>query len=138
MAARTSRSVLAAAVEFPTLFSKSSSSLSLVASVFHLALAVSVAATEMTRTIEFNRDVRPILADHCFACHGPDARQRKADLRLDTPETGNPQREGGPVVVARHPEKSELWRRINSTDPDEQMPPLTIGRRLNESEVSIL
>src|SRR4051812_1453255 len=93
---------------------------------------------EAPRAIEFNRDVRPILADHCFACHGPDARQRKADLRLDIPDAVNPQREGGPVVVAGQPEESELWRRINSTDATEQMPPPTKGRRLNENEVYTL
>src|SRR5262245_57992595 len=80
-------------------------------------------AAETPRTVEFNRDVRPILADHCFACHGPDSRQRKADLRLDSPQATDPKRENGPVVVAGDPEKSELWRRINSTDRDEQMPP---------------
>jgi mono/diheme cytochrome c family protein len=88
--------------------------------------------------VEFNRDVRPILADHCFACHGPDARQRKADLRLDSAESADPKRENGPVVIAGDPAKSELWRRINSTDPDEQMPPPGKGRHLIDSELSIL
>src|SRR5438309_9582137 len=108
------------------------------ASVFHLLLVASVAAAEPPLAIEFNRDIRPILADHCFACHGPDARQRKADLRLDIPEAADPKREEGPVVVAGHPEKSRLWRRINSSDPDEQMPPPDKGRRLNEGEIAIV
>jgi len=80
-----------------------------------LAIASAAGAEQPPRAIEFNRNVRPILADHCFQCHGPDAKQRKADLRLDMPEPGNSKREGGPVIVAGHPEKSELWRRITST-----------------------
>src|SRR3954452_4234897 len=86
-----------------------------------LALASAARGAEPPRAIEFNREVRPILADHCFQCHGPDAKQRKADLRLDVPEAGDPKRDGGPVVIAGQPEKSELWRRITSTDPDERM-----------------
>ncbi len=106
----------------------------------HLVLVCCLAglAADAPQTIEFNRDVRPILADHCFACHGPDGRQRKADLRLDTPEAADPKRENGAVVVAGNLEKSELWRRINSSDLDEQMPPPGKGRRLNEAEIAIL
>ena len=83
------------------------------ASVMALVLA-SIARSE--QRIEFNRDVRPILADHCFACHGPDSKQRQGDLRLDTAEAASPNREGGAVVVAGHPEQSELWRRITAAD----------------------
>src|SRR5947209_18894079 len=88
-----------------------------------LAMARAAYAGKPQRGVEFNRDVRPILADHCFQCHGPDAKQRKADLRLDMPEPGYSKREGGVVVVAGQPEKSELWRRITSADPEERMPP---------------
>jgi len=68
-------------------------------------------------TIDFNRDVRPILSDNCFACHGFDAASRKADLRLDT-------REGAvaEVIVPGKPEASELIARVKSSDPDEVMP----------------
>jgi len=82
--------------------------------------------------IEFNRDVRPILADHCFQCHGPDAKQRQAELRLDI-ETAEPK-----VIVAGQPENSELIRRITSADPDERMPPPDKGRKLTENEVRAL
>jgi hypothetical protein len=67
--------------------------------------------------IDFNRDVRPILSDNCFACHGFDAASREAELRLDT-------REGAlaEVIVAGKPEASELIARVTSSDPDELMP----------------
>jgi mono/diheme cytochrome c family protein len=106
----------------------------------HLLLLVCLAgyAAGAPQSIEFNRDVRPILADHCFACHGPDAQQRKADLRLDTPEAADPKRENGAVVVAGQLAKSELWRRVTSSDRDEQMPPPNKGRRLNDGEIAIL
>jgi uncharacterized protein DUF1553/uncharacterized protein DUF1549/concanavalin A-like lectin/glucanase superfamily protein/cytochrome c len=87
--------------------------------------------------VEFNRDVRPILADHCFVCHGPDARQRKAELRLDVP-AADEKRDGGPVIVAGEPDKSPLWRRVTSTDDEERMPPPEKGRRLNERELDVL
>lgn len=68
--------------------------------------------------VDFNRDVRPILSDNCFACHGFDAAARKAKLRLDT-------REGAiaKVIVPGKPEESELIKRVKSDDPDEFMPP---------------
>jgi mono/diheme cytochrome c family protein len=96
------------------------------------------AAAEPVPAVEFNRDVRPILADHCFQCHGPDARQRQANLRLDTADAVSPDREGGPVIVAGHPERSELWRRISSDDVDERMPPPDKGGRLSAAEIAML
>lgn len=106
-----------------------------------LLTAARISAAEPPIAIEFNRDVRPILSDHCFQCHGPDAAQRKGDLRLDVePKVG---REGSTLIVAGQPEKSELWRRVNSTDPDERMPPpgqagAAQGRGLTENERAIL
>src|SRR4051812_14931329 len=66
----------------------------------------------------FNRDIRPILADKCYACHGPDSGTRKADLRLDT-ETGSHES----VITVGDPDSSELVRRVSSEDPEERMPP---------------
>jgi hypothetical protein len=66
----------------------------------------------------FNRDIRPILADKCYACHGPDSGTRKADLRLDT-EAGSHES----AITMGDPESSELVRRVSSEDPDERMPP---------------
>ena len=70
-------------------------------------------------SLEYNRDIRPILAENCFACHGPDSAARKADLRLDRREAAI---EAG-AIVAREPESSELIARINAKDPKELMPP---------------
>ena len=67
----------------------------------------------------FNHDIRPILAENCFACHGPDSTARQADLRLDRREAAV---KAG-VIVPRRPEKSELVRRVFSGDADEMMPP---------------
>src|SRR5262245_13314863 len=83
------------------------------------------------KKIEFNRDVRPILTDACFACHGPDRAKRKADLRLDTAE-------GGKGVVSGKPDESELVKRITSHDPEQQMPPPRAGRKLNAAQVETL
>lgn len=69
--------------------------------------------------VQFNRDVRPILSDKCFFCHGPDAKKREADLRLDVREAALA---AGAFIEGR-PEDSELLRRVLSDDPDEQMPP---------------
>src|SRR5262245_913259 len=102
-----------------------------------IACLIFDAARAADPPIEFNRDVRPILADHCFQCHGPDARQRQAELRLDTAEAAA-KRKGGPVVIAGQPEESELWRRVSSLDPDVRMPPEGKGRRLSEAEIATI
>ncbi len=84
--------------------------------------------------IGFNRDIRPILADNCFACHGPDRPARKADLRLD-------RREEAIKAKAFEPGKadqSELVTRIFSTDPDEMMPPPKSHKRLTDAQKDLL
>ena len=73
--------------------------------------------------ILFNRDIRPILSDHCFSCHGPDKRARKADLRLDTYEGAIRDLGGYSAIVPGDPEKSELLLRTIHSDPEELMPP---------------
>lgn len=88
--------------------------------------------------IRFNRDIRPILSDNCFYCHGPDRNKRQADLRLDT-ETGLTGNGGsGGAIVPGKANESELIRRILSADPDERMPPPESGKALTESQVALL
>lgn len=73
--------------------------------------------------IEFNRDVRPILAANCFECHGFDAKTRKADMRLDTAEGAFAEHDGLIAVKPGDLSASELWNRVTSTDPEVVMPP---------------
>src|SRR5438270_7569593 len=94
--------------------------------LFATSSAASVFAVEfqIPLRIEFNRDVRPILSDNCFHCHGPDKNARKADLRLDIrDEALKASASGATPIVSGKPADSELARRINSTDADEVMPP---------------
>ena len=103
-------------------------------------LAVSVHADErMPERIEFNRDIRPILSDACFPCHGPDPAQRKANLRFDTKSGAFSElSDGRHPIVAGQPEESELIRRITTTDTDTIMPPPEFERRLSTRQVSLL
>ena len=73
--------------------------------------------------IQFNRDVRPILAENCFACHGFDPKHREAKLRLDTFEGATEDRDGARGIVPGDLAKSDIWQRIISEDKDEIMPP---------------
>ena len=82
-------------------------------------------------TIDFNRDIRPILSDACFQCHGPDAAQRQADLQLHTRDGLYRTLDGVTVITPGNLNDSELFQRIMSEDPDEQMPPPDSGRRLS-------
>jgi len=88
--------------------------------------------------IDFNRDIRPILSHVCFTCHGPDASKRQANLRLDRRETAFALRDGKPALVPAQPSKSEVYRRITSTDPDHRMPPADSGRTLNKAQIELI
>ena len=88
--------------------------------------------------VEFNRDIRPILSDNCFFCHGPDKNKRKADLRLDT-QAGLHGKDGEPgTVTPGKPSDSELFRRITSTDPEQKMPPLESAKTLSERDIALI
>ncbi len=92
-----------------------------------------------TQQIDFNRDIKPILSDKCFACHGPDAPNLKIKLRLDTEAAALAElRAGKHAVVPNHPEQSELIRRINAKDEAMRMPPVDSGRRLSQREIELL
>jgi hypothetical protein len=86
--------------------------------------------------VDFNRDVRPILADHCFQCHGPDASKRKANLRLD----GDPATQGRetPVLVPGKPGESALVQRITAVDERDRMPPAKFARPLSAKQIETL
>jgi len=91
------------------------------------------------RLVDYSRDVRPLLSDRCFACHGFDEGTRQADLRLDTREGATSDANGLPAIVPGAPQQSELLRRIRSSDPDEQMPPADAHRQpFREEEIQLL
>jgi mono/diheme cytochrome c family protein len=85
--------------------------------------------------VDFDRQIRPILSENCFACHGPDDKQRKAKLRLDTYDGAV---KDSAVIVAGQAEKSELIDRIASGDPKKRMPPPKTGKRLTAAQVDLL
>ena len=91
------------------------------------------------RPVNFAHDVRPILSDNCFACHGPDDKARKADLRLDTREGAFAKlKDGGLTIAPRKPDDSELVVRVESDDADLHMPPKKSGKHLTPDQVAIL
>ncbi|HTM56558.1 MAG TPA: DUF1553 domain-containing protein [Pirellulales bacterium] len=94
--------------------------------------------TAFAGEIDFNRDIRPILADKCFRCHGPDSGARQADLRLDREADAKADREGNPAIVPRQAAKSELVRRITHADESERMPPAEAGKPLSAAEINLL
>jgi len=88
--------------------------------------------------VDFQRDIRPILSDKCFFCHGPDEKHREAELRIDSRE-GIFQRKGKQqVVTPGKPVDSKLWLRIMHDDPDQVMPPADSGKTLNAEERDLI
>lgn len=100
--------------------------------------AGTVAATAAPAKLEYNRDVRPILSDKCFKCHGPDAQARKAELRLDVRDNALVEHDSGKPIIPGQPERSEIVHRIESSDADEQMPPRKSNLRLSKDEIALL
>ncbi len=103
-------------------------------------LAVSGLAADQASppSLTFNRDIRPILADKCLSCHGQDAQTREADLRLDTREGATADLGGTQAITPGNLEESELWRRINSSDEDEVMPPPDSHKALTDLDKLLL
>src|SRR5688500_7586076 len=88
---------------------------SLLCAGFVTVISAALAAAA-ERSVDYNRDVRPILSENCFACHGFDEAAREADLRLDVAESALASRDGLPAIVAGDSAASEAWRRISSDD----------------------
>src|SRR5438477_6932440 len=90
-------------------------------------------------TIDFNRDIRPILSENCFACHGPDKNKRKSGLRLDNKEGAYGAGKSEKIaIVPGKPDKSELIARLNSKDPEEMMPPPGEKKKLAPAQMALL
>jgi hypothetical protein len=103
-----------------------------------LAAAPCVAAEQGPARLQFNRDIRPILSDKCFACHGPDGAARKAELRLDVRFEALDDRDGPAAIVPGKKQDSEIFQRLTAQDPDERMPPVKSGLRLTPREIDLL
>ncbi len=102
------------------------------------ALALAHAALAAPK-VDFNRDVRPVLSDNCFACHGPDAAKVKGGLRLDLRDAAvAPAKSGKKALVPGKPSESELVRRLHSTDPDDLMPPPETHKSLTAAQRDML
>ncbi|MDG2489014.1 MAG: PSD1 and planctomycete cytochrome C domain-containing protein [Roseibacillus sp.] len=88
--------------------------------------------------VDFNRDIRPILSDHCFACHGPDEHERKGKLRLDTAEGALKGGDIGDALLPENPDESEIIHRIFSADLEEVMPPPDANKNLSDEQKNLL
>lgn len=97
-----------------------------------------VVAASHAESVDYNRDVRPILSAHCFECHGPDPGHRQAELRLDLAESALEDRGGYAAVVPGQPDESELIARVTSDDPDLRMPPDELHRPLSAEQIDTL
>ena len=95
-----------------------------------LLLAAATPVSQGGEGLEFNRDIRPILSEYCFRCHGPSSAGREADLRLDVREAAL----GTGVIQPGDPDASELVRRILAADPDELMPPPSTKKSLSAAQ----
>lgn len=103
-----------------------------------VTLLLTLAATPTVRAadrVQFNRDIRPILAENCYKCHGPDANARQAGLRLDQrPSATSKLESGNTAIAAADPQRSTVIQRILSTDPDTRMPPPDSGKQLTAAQ----
>ena len=108
---------------------------SLLAFVLLLTMAWHAPAAER---LHFDRDIRPILSDKCYACHGPDPAQRQAELRLDTKEGAFSAPSGYPIIVPGEPENSELVARITHADVEQRMPPQSSNRQPTQEQIDTL
>jgi hypothetical protein len=112
--------------------------------ILRLVVACAVVAvwsqgTSAAPPIDFNRDIRPILSDKCFKCHGFDDQARQAGLRLDKRDSAiKPLESGSVAIVPKSSGNSELYVRVSSSDPDVKMPPPDSGKKLTASEIAKL
>jgi len=112
---------------------------SVFSAVFAYSFITAFGAAQANDTIQFIRDVRPILSEKCFTCHGPDSAKRQEDLRFDTKEGLFGKTESGfPLIVPRDAEESEIYYRITEDDLDERMPPEDSQLKLTDAEIDII
>ncbi len=97
-----------------------------------------VAVADEARPVDFSRDIRPILSDNCYHCHGPDAESREADLRLDVREGALADLGDHAAIVPGNAEQSELIARLASEEVDERMPPPDSGKELSADQIALI
>ena len=100
-----------------------------------VCICIQVICPVCSQQVDFNRDIRPILSDTCYKCHGPDEHDRQADLRLDTKDGLF---EDSAAVIPNDLDSSEIYQRVMSDDPDSLMPPLDSGRKLSDSQKQLI
>lgn len=103
-----------------------------------LAVLLAGGAASQNRRVDFARDIRPVLSENCFACHGPDEKARMAELRLDTRDGALAQRKTGAAIVAGDPARSNLYQRITSADKAERMPPAFTDKQLTPRQIELV
>src|SRR3954452_23898080 len=96
------------------------------------------AEKDTAKPLDFNRDIRPILSENCFQCHGFDEKARQAELRLDMAHSALARHDDVTPIVPGHPDESELWRRITTDDESEMMPPPDSHRALKPEQKQTL
>ena len=96
------------------------------------------AAQSPAAAVDFQRDVRPILADNCFQCHGPDESSRQAGLRLDIRDGAFEERSRGAAVVSSDVDASLLYQRIVHSDERRRMPPRAANKTLSDDQIDVL
>ncbi len=107
--------------------------------MLRLSSALILTAAAQAAPVDFNREVRPILAQHCFACHGMDEHSRKGKLRLDLADSAHGKGKSGEIaIVGGQPDKSEVIRRIFSADADDVMPPPETKKPMSDKEKAVL
>ncbi len=102
-----------------------------------LATCLTSSLTLQAQQVDFDRDIRPILSNNCFACHGPDQNTREADLRLDDKDSVFANRDN-PLITPGKSAASELFRRISSTDELEMMPPADFRKHLTSEQIELI
>ena len=109
------------------------------AAAFYFGSMTNIDAGEaLPETIEFNRDIRPILSDNCFSCHGPDKSKRVTSFRFDTGEGVFVDLGGRHAIVPGNPAGSEMLRRVTAAEESERMPPVRTGRKLTERQIELI
>src|SRR5580765_5914141 len=92
-------------------------------------------ALAQDKPVDFQREIRPLLSDNCFQCHGPDKDTRMMDLRLDTKEGAFEKRTAGAPIVPGKPEESLIYQRITADKPARRMPPVSSHKTLTPKQI---